>query len=123
MRDDNIRIFNDTLAIIKTGEYKVNGNPKKLKLSRQEMEDIQVYLPDDIKRISDNKEFDHIHVLGRIGVGCENMDSYSLAIKRYKDCSYMFSEDSKPILEINDMKLLIRYDEAVSGTEAIRYPS
>ena len=80
MRDDNIRIFNDTLEIIKTGEYKVNGKPKKLKLSRQEMEDIQVYLPDDIKRISDNKEFDHIHVLGRIGVGCENMDSYSLAI-------------------------------------------
>lgn len=101
MRDDNIRIFNDTLEIIKTGEYKVNGKPKKLKLSRQEMEDIQVYLPDDIKRISDNKEFDHIHVLGRIGVGCENMDSYSLAIKRYKDCSYMFSEDSKPILVLN----------------------
>ena len=101
MRVDNINMLNDTMAIMDRGYYEVNGKRVNLKLSEKEMKEISVFLPKDVKRISDVKDFQHVHVMGRIGVGCVNMDSYSLAIKRYSDCSYMFSKESKPILVLN----------------------
>ena len=101
MRVDNINMLNDTMAIMDRGYYEVNGKRVNLKLSKNERKEISVFLPKDVERISDNKDFPHVHVMGRIGVGCVNMDSYSLAIKRYSDCAYMFSEKSKPILVLN----------------------
>ena len=101
MRVDNINMLNDTMAIMDRGYYEVNGKRVNLKLSQNERKEISVFLPKDVERISDNKDFPHVHVMGRIGVGCVNMDSYSLAIKRYSDCAYMFSEKSKPILVLN----------------------
>ena len=101
MRVDNINMLNDTMAIMDRGYYEVNGKRVNLKLSEKERKEIFVFLPKDVKQISDNKDFPHVHVMGRIGVGCVNMDSYSLAIKRYSDCAYMFSEKSKPILVLN----------------------
>ena len=101
MRVDNINMLNDTMAIMDRGYYEVNGKRVNLKLSEKERKEIFVFLPKDVRQISDNKDFPHVHVMGRIGVGCVNMDSYSLAIKRYSDCAYMFSEKSKPILVLN----------------------
>ena len=101
MRFENINMLNDTMAIMDRGYYEVNGKRVNLKLSKKEMKEISVFLPKDVKRISDSKDFQHVHVMGRIGVGCVNMDSYSLAIKRYSDCSYMFNKKSKPILVLN----------------------
>ena len=101
MRFENINMLNDTMAIMDRGYYEVNGKRVNLKLSKKEMKEIFVFLPKDVKRIADNKDFQHVHVMGRIGVGCVNMDSYSLAIKRYSDCSYMFNKKSKPILVLN----------------------
>ena len=95
MRVDNINMLNDTMAIMDRGYYEVNGKRVNLKLSEKERKEIFVFLPKDVKRISDNKDFQHVHVMGRIGVGCVNMDSYSLAIKRYSDCSYMFRNQSR----------------------------
>ena len=80
MRVDNINMLNDTMAIMDRGYYEVNGKRVNLKLSKNERKEISVFLPKDVKRISDN------------------MDSYSLAIKRYSDCAYMFSEKSKRFL-------------------------
>ena len=102
MKFENINMLNDTMAILDRGYYEVNGKRVNLKLSKAEMKEISVFLPKDVKSISDNKDFQHIHMMGgRIGVDCVNMDSYSLAIKRYSDCSYMFSKKSKPILVLN----------------------
>ena len=37
----------------------------------EEMKEISVFLPKDVKSISDNKDFQHIHMMGgRIGVDC-----------------------------------------------------
>ena len=102
MKFENINMLNDTMAILDRGYYEVNGKRVNLKLSKAEMKEISVFLPKDVKSISDNKDFQHIHMMGgRIGVDCVNMDSYSLAIKRYSDCSYLFSKKSKPILVLN----------------------
>ena len=82
MRQDNISMLHDTLAILNQGWYEKNGQRKTLKLTRSQMEEAIVFLPDDVKAASENKDFEHIHVIGRCGYGCENMDSFSLAGKR-----------------------------------------
>ena len=89
MRIDHMDMFNDTMAILEKGYYEVSGKRVQLKLSKDEMKEISVFLPEDVKKVADCKDIQHTHVIGRIGVGCENIDSFSLAIKRYKDCSYM----------------------------------
>ncbi len=102
MRTDHIAMLNDTLKICKKGYYKLNGKKLKLKLSLAEMKKVRVFLPDEISALADFKDFQHVHVMGRCGYGCENMDSFSLARKRYKDCSYMFTgKDAKEILVLN----------------------
>ena len=53
------------------------------------MEHASVYLPHDIEKISESKEISHTIVMGRIGVDCVNMDSFSLAVKRCRECSYL----------------------------------
>ena len=82
MRQDNISMFQDTMTILDQGWYEKNGLRKPLKLKKDEMEDALVFLPDDVKAASENKDFQHVHVMGRCGYSCENMDSFSLARKR-----------------------------------------
>ncbi|MCD8149411.1 MAG: TIGR02452 family protein [Clostridiales bacterium] len=102
MRIDNIQMLKDTLDICEQGYYVLNGKKNKLKLSLTEMKEVRVFLPDEIAALAQYKEFQHIHVIGRCGFGCENMDSFSLARKRYHDCSYMFTgKNSKEILVLN----------------------
>ena len=102
MRQDNIAMLQDTLSILDKGYYLVGNKKKKLKLSRVEMETADVYLPEDIQVISEFKDLKHVHVLGRCGYGCENMDSFSLARKRSEQLSYDLGEEgTKPILVLN----------------------
>ena len=82
MRQDNIAMLQDTLKILEQGYYATNGHTVRLKLNRQEMEEAHVFLPDDVKKISQFKAFEHVHVIGRCGYGCENEDSFTLARKR-----------------------------------------
>ena len=43
----------------------------------------------DIEKISESKVISHTIVMGRIGVDCVNMDSFSLAVERCRECSYL----------------------------------
>lgn len=102
MRNDNIQMLADTLEICKRGYYSVNGAKVNLKLSVDDMKQVRVFLPDEIESLAHFKDFQHCHVMGRCGYGCENMDSFSLARKRYRDCRYMFTDEhSKEILVLN----------------------
>lgn len=102
MRTDNIQMLNDTLKIFEQGYYFVNGKRVNLKLSKDQMKAVRVFLPDEIEALKDYTDFKHVHVIGRCGHGCENMDSFTLARKRYTDFSYMFTEKgSKGILVLN----------------------
>lgn len=91
MRQDNIDTLQETLKIFNQGYYMVNGKRVKLKLSKSQMKAAFVYLPAEVEEVCRSKDFPHIHRMGRIGVGCENMDSFALARKRYLDCAYMLS--------------------------------
>ena len=102
-RSKEISMLHDTLQILEQGYYEKQGKRVNLKLSRKEMTKVQVLLPDDVKDYSNSPEFKRPFVMGgRCGYGCENMDSFALARKRYQDCSYMFNHgDSKEILVLN----------------------
>ena len=82
MRKDNIAVFQDTMDILNRGWYGKNGRKIPLRLTRDEMEEAVVFLPDDVRALSESKDFEHVHVPGRCGYACENMDSFSLARKR-----------------------------------------
>ncbi len=102
MRSDNIAMLQDTLSILNRGSYQLHGETVSLKLSREQMEEVQGYLPEDVQRICNAKDFEHVHVLGRCGYGCENMDAFTLARKRTEQFSYHLKQKgAKPVLVLN----------------------
>lgn len=101
MSNINIQMLEDTLSILKSGKYIKNGKTVHTKLSRTQMEECQVYLPNDIQDIMERKDFEHVHVIGRVGIGCRNIDSFGMAQEQYKH-SYLFSrKKEKNILVLN----------------------
>ena len=102
MRDNNLLMLQDTLSILERGSYQLDGKTIPLKLSRLQMEEAHVYLPDDVKRVCEARDFEHVHGPGRCGYGCENADSFTLARKRAGQLSYDLNrKESKPILVLN----------------------
>lgn len=103
MRIDNVATLNDTLNILQQGFYITKEKRIPLKLSPAEMREIMVFLPEDIKKMGTDADVDHCEPLGkpRMGVACENIDSFSLARKRMKEAAPFLSEDSKPVLVLN----------------------
>ncbi|MEE8817302.1 MAG: TIGR02452 family protein [Lachnospiraceae bacterium] len=101
MRSDNLNMLYDTLRILDDGEYvcKASRRIVHLQLSGDEMRDIRVYLPEDVKKLEESTDFEHIHnTLGRISVSCRNEDSFTCALKneaRHKEWS---SEPQKQLV-------------------------
>lgn len=82
--------------ILKQGWYEKNGKRIQLKLSAKEMQEIQVYLPEAVKKNCSDPEFSRPFVIGRCGHGCENIDSFALARKRLGD-TYLFTRDDRAL--------------------------
>ena len=99
MKQDYISMLQDTLAILERGYYVKDGRRIDLKLNRTLMEEARVFLPAEVKRAGENKNFRHVHVLGRCGYACENMDSFSLARKRTE--LLLDFDKGEPILVLN----------------------
>ena len=70
MRFENINMLNDTMAIMDRGYYEVNGKRVNLKLSKKEMKEISVFLPKDVKRISDSKDYTSLDKYDRYHSAC-----------------------------------------------------
>ncbi len=102
MRQDNISMLHDTLSILDHGAYWIDGKAIPLKLSRAQMEEVEVYLPQDVQNICRAKDFPHVHVMGRCSYGCKNADSFSIAVKMAEQFSLDIKQkDSKPVLVLN----------------------
>ena len=102
MRQDNIAALQDTLSICEQGCYVKDNEKKKLKLTRDQMEEARVFLPGDIQAVSEFKDCRHVHVIGRCGYSCVNADSFTLARKRTEQFSYdLAKKDAKPVLVLN----------------------
>ena len=101
MRNDNIRMLEDTLDIFKKGKYIKDGKTISTKLSKKQMEECHVYLPENVQDITNRKDFEHVHVMGRVGVGCRNIDSFGMAQEQYK-WKFLFSgKKTNNILVLN----------------------
>lgn len=101
MKNNNIQMLEDTLSILESGKYKKNGKTVKTKLSRKQREECQVYLPNDIQAIMNCKDFEHVHVSGRVGIGCRNIDSFGMAQEQYKHKALFSERMEKNILVLN----------------------
>lgn len=101
MINDNIQMLKDTLDILRRGKYVKDGKTVYTKLSREQMEECHVYLPENVRDIMNRKDFECAHVMGRMGVGCRNMDSFGMAQEQYKWKVLFFGEKAKNILVLN----------------------
>ena len=102
MKEDNILIFRDTMRILEQGYYIKDGRRIDLKLTREQMEEAWVFLPQDVKKVSENKDFPHAAASERCLYSCENTDSFSLARIRQKELSVIpDNESAKPVLVLN----------------------
>ena len=71
MRSDNISMLQDTLSILEKGSYQFHGAAIPLKLSRSQMEEVEVYLPKEYAQqvIDISKSFGiDAQIIGRIEV-------------------------------------------------------
>lgn len=101
MRDRNISILQETLEICDLGKYSSRDKAVHLKLSKGDMQRSIVILPEDVRKIEKQKNLQTVHVLGRCGYGCVNMDSFSAAIRLYDEYGFLFDKSSKPVLILN----------------------
>lgn len=102
MREDNISMLQNTLEILERGSYPYQGRTVPLKLTSAQMTEVQVYLPEEVRRICRSKDFSHVQKTGRCGYSCENIDSFTLARRRagqYAD--ERMNGDAKPVLVLN----------------------
>ena len=100
MRQENLTMLHDTLSILENGSYKIGDRTVSLKLNHEQMKEAIVYLPDDVKRISQSSGLPHIHASERCRYNCINTDSFTLARKRTYEFSQIENEQ-KPVLVLN----------------------
>lgn len=81
MRLDNIEMLQETLRIMEEGIYEKNGRITNLKLSRQQMEDAKVLLPQEVDEIKKLPSFAHEPAAESCAYSCADADSYALARK------------------------------------------
>ncbi len=101
MRQDNLNMLQDTLDILKQGYYIFENKRIHLKLNREQMEEAEVFLPQDIQAISESK-LPYVNVLERCRYSCVNEDSFSLARKKQRELAdSMGGNAAKKILVLN----------------------
>ena len=98
MRQDNIYMLQDTLKILNRGYYYVDNKRVGLKLTRGEMEEAYVFLPEDVRDVTEATDFTHMYVSGRCLYECRNLDSFSAA-REIND--RMFYGLNRPVLVLN----------------------
>ena len=101
MKNENIQILEDTLRIFKEGKYIKIGKTIRTKLSGNQTEECYVYLLENVRDIIKRKDFEHVHVMGRVGVGCRNIDSFAMA-QELHEWKFLFSgKKANNILVLN----------------------
>lgn len=81
MRMDNIAMLQETLRIMEQGSYEKNDRTVRLKLSRQQMEEAKVLLPQEVDEIKKLPSFAHAPAAESCAYSCVDADSYALARK------------------------------------------
>ena len=99
-RENLIAELDDTLEILEKGCYQMQGRTVRLKLSREQMEEVKVFLPQDVQEIYGKKDFAHVRAV-RSDYSCINKDSFTVARKRTEQLPNELEKDTKPVLVLN----------------------
>ena len=99
MRKDNIEILNETLHILEQGTYSANGKHIDLKLTRQQMQQCHVLLPEDVERVC-KTSFNQLDETVKCEYACVPMDSYAAAVQLEKE-RIQETGEAKPVLVLN----------------------
>ena len=98
----NVRRLKETLSILRCGYYRKRIRKTKLKLSREEMEEAYVLLPETVHSIVETGVWPKSQEDTICAYTCENLDSYALARKRYKEWNCLpDKENLNKILVLN----------------------
>ena len=103
-RNRDIQMLHDTLQILNRGYYEKDGKRKELKLSKAEMAECVVLLPEDVEKYSNDPTISHPPIpfhIGRIRHECENIDSFTLARKQYESEFLFRGDGKKEVLVLN----------------------
>lgn len=92
-RTADLEMLDETLRICGQGYYEINGERKNLKLTKDRMQQIKVYLPDDITGLKADISLDSDSMPE---TACENMDSFAMA--RNLDAKHL---SNKHVLVLN----------------------
>lgn len=93
-RYKDTELLKETLNICRSGSYAAGDRHVQLHFTKEELRQVQVFLPEDVRKIREDKSFPHAFTMGRTGVGCQNTDSFSRA--RYlSTASYLFNKHGK----------------------------
>lgn len=96
---NNIEILQETLQILDTGKYKVNGKEVKFQLSKERMAASHVLLPADVQDICGRK-LDRRPLADPCRIDCVKQDSYVAAIELMRDLQNAGNR-FKPVLVLN----------------------
>ena len=96
---NNIEILQETLQILDTGKYKVNGKEVKLHLSKERMETSHVLLPADVQDIC-RRELYREPAADPCRIYCVKQDSYVAAIEMMRERPKA-GDHSRPVLVLN----------------------
>ena len=103
-RDENVKLLDETLRILQVGHYDIGGEEIPLKLSRSEMMEVTVLLPDEVEEICNSadtaRKLEGRDTYRPLGGDCANEDSLDAARRQLKDYDWMF-EEGKPPLVLN----------------------
>lgn len=98
---NNVQKLYDTLDIFNDGMYIKNGKTVQIKLSKQEMRECYVYLPDNVKMIIECRDFKHPRIARLMQVGCRNIDSFGMALEQNLHRQNSFNNEANNILVLN----------------------
>lgn len=101
MRQDNIAMLTDTLRILNTGSYTVNGKTIPLKLSPAQMRRSQVFLPKEIDALDPETAVCKEKTGTPLSVTCQNADSFAAARERVRQRREQFGENCAKVLVLN----------------------
>lgn len=103
-RNDNVKILDETLRILRSGSYEIGKEAISLKLSRREMAEVKVLLPDEVEEICDSadvaQKLKSRDTYCPLDGDCANEDSLDAASRQLKSYDWLF-EERKPPLVLN----------------------
>ncbi len=102
MRQDNVKMLRDTLEIFGKGFYQIGQKKIRLKLDSQQIENVSVFMPEDIQKMKRHSDDGKLHSGTTCAFSCENIDSFSKARQIQNEfCNNEMGAKGKPVLVLN----------------------